>query len=99
MYKRSHILVVIMLSFPIVSPSVVLLWQDHFDIEISQDLGEEDTNKESKKDLEEKDTFLETFVPIELAVIAKTKFYSTSYLLEKYSFVVDINVPPPQPFI
>lgn len=99
MKKIPQILMVVILSFSIVAPSVVSLWNDHYDIEISTDLGEEDTKKESKKELEEKDTFLEVFVTPELAIIEYSRLYNNAYQLDKYSFTADITVPPPQELI
>lgn len=96
MYNWSHITIVFMLSISIVTPSVISLWNDHYDIEISTDLGEEDTNKESKKELEEKDTFLETFSIPALASVQDVKLFQDSYQLPEGSFTAKIHLPPPK---
>lgn len=99
MYKWSHIIIVFILSTSIVTPSVISIWNDHYDIEISSDLGEDDTQKETKKELEEKNTFFETFVTPQLAAIEHIKCYNSSYSLGESSFTVDIHLPPPKNFI
>ena len=99
MYKWSHIIMVIILSTSIVTPSVISFWNDHYDIEISTDLGEDDTQKESKKELEEKDTFFESFVTPQLAAMEQIKCYNSSYSLQESSFTVDIHLPPPKKVI
>lgn len=99
MYKWSHIIMVVILSTSIVTPSVISLWNDHYDIEISTDLGEDDTQKETKKKLEEKDTLFESFVTPQLAGIEKIKCYNSSYSLRESSFTADVHLPPPKKFI
>lgn len=99
MKKWSHIIIVIMLSTSIVTPSVISIWNDHYDIEISNDLGEDDTQKETKKELEEKDTLFESFVTPQLASMEQMKCYNSSYFLLESSFTADIHLPPPKEFI
>jgi len=99
MKKFLHTFFIVILSFSIVTPSLISLKGEHYDIEISKDLGEEDSTKDSKNELKEQDTFLEIYVIPELALQVDTKVYNNAYQLEKSSFLADIQVPPPQTFI
>lgn len=87
---------VIILSTSIVVPSVVPLWQDHCDQEISQENGEKETEKENSKELEEKDPFFETYTSIELAFIEDVTHYNNFYSSWLSDFSPEITTPPPK---
>lgn len=84
-----------MLSLSILGPSFLMLINSHCDIEIALDLGEEE-NKESKKELTEKDSFFQLYIT---PVIAK-KCYQISqnkHILHQYrNHVIDVQSPPPK---
>lgn len=96
MYKWSHIILVIVLSISIVTPSVVTLCNDHFDIEVSSDLGENDTEKENKKELEEKDTFFENFVFPQLTILEEQDAQHSAYSSWQSAHSIEIQLPPPK---
>lgn len=88
-----------MLSLSILGPSFLMLIDSHCDIEIALDLGEEESKKDSKKELDEKDAFFQLYTT---PVIAK-KCHTNSqnnYILHQYrSHVIDVQSPPPKHFI
>lgn len=96
MYKCLHIALVIILSLSIVTPSVLSFYEDHYEMEISKDLGENDTDKESKKELEEKDSFFENFVIPQLATWQEQQEESNSYSSWCSAHDIEIQLPPPK---
>lgn len=96
MYKWSHIALVIILSLSIVTPSVISFCEDHYEIEISKDLGENDTEKENKKELEEKDSFFESFVTPQLATLTEQQELANSSSSWSSAYAIEIQLPPPK---
>lgn len=97
MKQVSYIIMVILLSLSIVTPSVLSICSEHYDIEIAKDLGEEENKKEAKKKLEPKDPFFESFVTPQLAKIEDIKLYHDTYTLGESLFTAKIYLPPPEP--
>lgn len=92
------ILLSILLSLSILGPSFLALI-DHSDIEIALELGEEENKKESKKELDEKNTFFESFG---LPIIAKkcNLRLINDYFLHHYgNHIIDVQSPPPEQFV
>lgn len=87
----------ILLSLSILGPSFLVLIDSHHDIEIAFDLGEEENQKESKKDLEEKkDTFLYKY---HTPTIAKKSALASSnyfYLYQYRGYIIEVQSPPPK---
>ncbi len=96
MKQTAHIIMVVLLSLSIVTPSVLSIYSDHYDIEISKDLGEDDTQKESEKEIEEKDAFFESFITLQIVALEHTERVNYSYSLGESYFTAEIHLPPPK---
>lgn len=96
MKQCAYIVLVILLSLSIVAPSILSVCSDHYDIEISKDLGEDDTHKEIEKEFESEDAFFEIFITPKLATLEDIKFYHDTYCLSESLFMAKIYLPPPQ---
>lgn len=96
MKHATHVITVIVLSLSIVMPAVVSLYEDHYEIEVSSDYGENDTEKETKKELEEKDSFFESFVIPQLATLEEQQEQTSSYSSWSSAYSIEIQLPPPK---
>lgn len=88
-----------LLSLSILGPSFLVLIDNHSDIEVAIDLGEEENNSEGKKELDEKKTFFESYA---LPIIAKkcNLRLKSDYYLHYYGIhIIDVQSPPPEQFV
>ena len=66
------------------------------DIEVALELGEDENKKESKKELDEKDTFFELY---STPAIAKKSYlnFQNNHIVHFYgSLILDVQSPPPE---
>lgn len=85
-----------MLSLSILGPSFLMLIDSHCDIEIALDFGEEESKKDAKKELDEKDAFFQLYTT---PVIAKKcrQISQNNHILHQYrNHIVDVQSPPPK---
>jgi len=85
-----------MLSISILGPSFVVLIDNQVDIEVALDLGEDENKKETKKELDEKDTFFQVYAT---SVIVKKCHLSlqNNHTLHQYrNHIIDVQSPPPK---
>ena len=85
-----------MMSFTIIGPSFIALFESDSSIEIVQDIEEEQS--ESKKELEEYKKFLNddfTFLVTETEAVVSSFYY---HLSTTYGHIKDVSSPPPDFF-
>lgn len=85
-----------MLSLSILGPSFIVLVGNQADIEVALDHGEDENKKETKKELDEKDTFFELYAT---PAIAKKSYISfqNNHIIHLYgSHITDVQSPPPE---
>ena len=88
----------IMLSLSILGPSFVVLIDNHCDIEVALDLGDEENKKDGKKEFEEKDTFFQSYIT---PVIAKKldQTLDKNHIVYQYrNHVQKLGLPAPRRF-
>lgn len=93
------ILLSFLLTLSILGPSFLVLINNHSDIEVAIDLGEEENKNENKKELDEKKTFFESYT---LPVIAKrcNLRSKNNYYFHYYgNHIIDVQSPPPEQFV
>jgi len=83
----------IMLSFSILGPAFLSLFDNDINIEIVQDIEEE--KNETKKGLEEYEQFFNDVVSVSIALKETYDLSSYSYIISPYGHTRDINIPPP----
>jgi hypothetical protein len=98
---RSTVIILLsfLLSLSILGPSFLALIDSHSDIEVALELGEEENKKESKKELDEKKTFFESY---SMSIIAKkcNLRLRNNYFLHHYgNHIIDVQSPPPEQFV
>ncbi len=81
-------------------PSVLMLVSNMIqEQKIVVDFGEEESKKENKKELDEKNTFFETLEIEGYTIIKNSKKGNYLYLVKKYMLAQEIVSPPPESFI
>ena len=87
-----------LLSFSIVAPSFAVLIEDNGDIEVIKDIEDENSNEETKNDLEEFEKYVEqlnNFEPQESLIVYSFNSY---YYNISTNHIIDVHSPPPDQF-
>ena len=87
-----------LLSFSIVAPSFAVLIEDNGDIEVIKDAEDENSNEETKNDLEEFEKYVEqlsNFEPQESLIVYSFNSY---YYSISTNYIIDVHSPPPDQF-
>lgn len=69
------------------------------DIEIALDLGEDENKKETKKELDEKDTFFELYATPAIAKKSYVSFHNNHTVHLYGNHIIDIQSPPPEYYV
>lgn len=85
-----------MLSLSILGPSFIVLIDNQADIEVALELGEDENKKETKKELDEKDTFFELYRTTAIAKKSHVSFQNTHAVHLYGSHIIDVQSPPPE---
>ncbi|MEP0263267.1 hypothetical protein [Dokdonia sp.] len=90
------ILLSFLLSLSILGPSVLVLLDNHSDIEVALELGEEENKKENIKELDLKNSFFQSHSDPVIANIHASALNSAYYLHFYGTYVIDVKSPPPE---
>jgi len=85
----------LLLSFSILGPSFIALGTNEIDIELTQDFDEE-SQKEGKKEIDEKEKFFENFEVISSEPLCEKGILVPFYLQKSYGWSPETHSPPPQ---
>ena len=85
-----------MLSLSILGPCFIVLIDKQADIEVALELGEDENKKESKKELDEKDTFFELYATPAIAKKSYVSFYNNHTVHLYGNHIIDVQSPPPE---
>lgn len=80
----------------LLGPSFVVLIDNQADIEVALDLGEDENKKETKKELDEKDTFFEFYTTLAIEKKPYVSFQNNHILHLYGNHITDVQSPPPE---
>ncbi|MEM8845501.1 MAG: hypothetical protein AAGD17_00235 [Bacteroidota bacterium] len=98
MKKITFPLIALLLVSSILTPSLLPLLDESFDIVILTDTNEEEKQGESEteKKFDEKDLFLNNFTFADSYLIQPQIHFHSEYILHNLDFIEEILLPPPR---
>jgi hypothetical protein len=91
-----HILLAFMLAFSILAPTLVDVLVSDYGLEVVEVLGDEDSKKEKKNELDQKEFFYIDAAETSLITKVDTAFHSYYYQNLHGTIVREIYSPPPE---